>query len=94
MLREKATNNTLKFELDVIGLVEPDTLLFVKNNEVTLVRTGLYRPPGASTSIVISLQPLTIVSEYGCPTIRFIPVFIAAAAWYGVHKPKPKYVLV
>ncbi|MDJ0956456.1 MAG: ABC transporter ATP-binding protein [Arenicellales bacterium] len=37
VLRDRATDDTIEFELDVIELVEPDTLLFVKNNEAALV---------------------------------------------------------
>jgi ABC-type sugar transport system ATPase subunit len=37
VLREQPTESTIAFELDVVELVEPDTLLFVKNGDVALV---------------------------------------------------------
>src|SRR5919106_2157997 len=37
VLREQPTEHSIAFELDLVELVEPDTLLFVKNGDVSLV---------------------------------------------------------
>ena len=37
VLREQPTEHSIAFELDVVELVEPDTLLFVKKGDVSLV---------------------------------------------------------
>ena len=37
VLREQPTEHSIAFELDVVELVEPDTLLFVKKGDVSMV---------------------------------------------------------
>jgi ABC-type sugar transport system ATPase subunit len=59
VLREQPTDDSIMFDLDVIELVEPDTLLFAKKDEVSMV-ARLMRDVGerkAGSPVHLELPP-------------------------------------
>jgi ABC-type sugar transport system ATPase subunit len=57
VLREQPTDHSIAFELDVVELVEPDTLLFVKKGDVSMVARIMREVGDLGAGATVHLEP-------------------------------------
>ena len=96
VLREQPTEHSIAFELDVVELVEPDTLLFVKKGEVSMVArimrdvgergAGRHGPSRAAAAAPAFLRRHERRAPAVSPLLHVVPLGIAALGWLALHR--------